>query len=56
MSRTEFVCLMIGLTVGWVANWYYFLACRLIRSRSEWYRDRKRRGLSVPPDWVDDDA
>jgi hypothetical protein len=49
---------LLGLVVGWAAGfggcWVYFLLNRLIRTRSEWYADRRQRGLSVPDDWEED--
>ena len=46
---------LIGACVGWFIGsslmWWHFWANHLIRSRREWYADRKARGLSVPADW-----
>lgn len=41
----------LGWTFGAGFMWWYFNAVRLIRSRREWYADRKARGYSVPDDW-----
>jgi hypothetical protein len=47
------ISLALGWTAGFAAAWWYFLAQRLIRSRREWYADRRARGLPVPDDWED---
>lgn len=45
---------------GWFCGaslmWWHFHANRLIRSRREWYADRKARGHSVPDDWDREEA
>lgn len=49
---------VMGFCIGWffgcVGIWLYFANQRLIRSRSEWYGDRRRRGLPVPDNWMED--
>lgn len=41
----------LGSSFGFALAWWYFSATRLVRTRREWYADRKARGLSVPDDW-----
>lgn len=48
-----FIGLCVGWTIGGLLLWTYFKMNRLLRTRAEWYRDRKARGLSVPEDWKD---
>ncbi len=44
-----------GFCLGWgcgaAAMWFHFWHSRLIRTRYEWYAERKARGISVPDDW-----
>jgi hypothetical protein len=50
----EFTFASIGWFLGTCAMWAHFHFNHLIRSRSEWYRDRKTRGYDVPSDWESD--
>jgi len=29
----------LGMGIGFVSAWYYFVSCRLIRTKKEWYSD-----------------
>jgi hypothetical protein len=48
------VCILLAWSAGFGCAWCYFLATHLLRTRSEYYRDRLRRGFSVPEDWEED--
>ncbi len=52
MNETHFA---LGWFGGAAVVWWHFHSSGLIRSRSEWYADRKRRGLWVPEDWREDE-
>lgn len=45
---------VLGWTLGAGIMWWHFWWHRLIRTRSEWYRDRKARGYEVPENWEED--
>jgi hypothetical protein len=46
---------LVGIGLGFGLAWAYFLSSGLIRSRSEFYRSRRARGLPVPDNWEDDE-
>lgn len=47
----ELAYVSCGCSFGFALAWLYFLKTRLIRTRREWYADRKARGLWAPDDW-----
>lgn len=53
--RYAFALFCVGVSTGFALAWGYFLSAGLIRTRREWYADRKARGLSVPDDWDRDE-
>ncbi len=55
MNETHFFLFALGWFGGAAVVWWHFHSSGLIRSRSEWYADRKRRGLWVPEDWREDE-
>lgn len=41
----------LGWTIGSFTMWFHFARSGLIRSRSEYYRERARNGRTIPVDW-----
>jgi len=53
VPREFWVGFGLGWTIGAAVMWWWFVSNHLIRSRREWYADRRARGYRVPDDWED---
>jgi hypothetical protein len=51
VSREVVMALGLGFSAGFACAWWYFLVTGLIRTRREYYADRRARGEDVPADW-----